>query len=338
LRKTPSSRITPVNVSGLGHAAPLAADGDEETLEIDNAKLRSRSRPTSPFAAAMARRRRSGLPLLILGLLLVVGIAALIVTRGVNGSATDVELTTTALISSRGGTVISAAELPTATRTPTNVIRPLITFTPRSTVVPGVVVSPRRTATVPPPSATHTASQTRAPNTPTAAPPTATAQPPTRQSASPTAAATAIAALVSRTPSVVPEAEADLLILYTREQVNVINISRRTLNIGALSFVQVGSTLRRFEADNWDQVGAVHRPYSLPSGWCFQLIRQDEGERARLAECRSLSAFRLVSSPRWFWLAGSGETARMVDFVVWSDDEQIARCAAETGRCAVKIP
>jgi serine/threonine protein kinase len=201
----------------------------------------------------------------------------------------------------------SATRTATATRTPSKTRIATATRTP----------SPTRTATATPtPTQTPTSTATR---TPTLAPsPTKTALPTLTFTPSPTIALTG-----------------DVLLLYDEEQLNLINVSERGLNVGDLVFVQHGEQSdRQFAAQLWAR-DAVFSPYSLPSGYCFQIGRIDIGATEPFPRCRRLSAYAIASSARWFWIAQDSSVAT---FDVVLDDRILATCNIGEKQCQFKVP
>jgi hypothetical protein len=134
------------------------------------------------------------------------------------------------------------------------------------------------------------------------------------------------------TPSTVP----DVLLLYTSDQLNLINESSRYLNLADLVFVQHGlSEERKFTSTRWDRRGAVYAPSNLPSGWCFQVGRVDIGQRDPFPECHALSAFLLASKPNWVWVAADDQTK---SFDVLQGDRILATCMIAEGICRFNLP
>jgi hypothetical protein len=126
-------------------------------------------------------------------------------------------------------------------------------------------------------------------------------------------------------------------LIYQRDQIDLINISGRMINLAPLVFIQRGATERRFEARVWnDSQGALNSPERMPDGRCFQISRIEVGNPKVAGDCTRVSAYRVVSSPRQFWIAQNDGT---VEFEVWwSDTEKLASCAISSGQCEIKLP
>lgn len=233
--------------------------------------------------------------------------------------------TSTAAISPTSATRvtgIAVAASPTRTRTPSASPSQTPTPNPTRTTRPSATAS--RTASVTASkSATRTATRTPS-RTATPAPTTAIAAQTTRVVGA------------TRTPPTLQTA-GDVLLVYDGDQLNLINVSTRTLDITEMAFVQRGSTTREFEAVSWFVNGsAEYPPGALPPRWCFQIAR-DSFERppATLKECQFRSSYVLRSQNRWFWIEQKGSATT---FDVLLDNRKLATCQINAHRCTFKMP
>ncbi len=131
---------------------------------------------------------------------------------------------------------------------------------------------------------------------------------------------------VTATPTRAP----DIVLVYDDAQLNLINVSPRTLNIANLLFIQRSSPLRTFEATEWTAGSPQYSPYGLAASWCFQVSRIEERNIAPLPQCQPRSGFRQVAFDKQFWVpAVPNATA----FEVVLGGRAIATCPFAARRC-----
>lgn len=128
-----------------------------------------------------------------------------------------------------------------------------------------------------------------------------------------------------------------VLLVYDRNQLNLVNQSVTAINITRLEFRQSGPSrvYREFAASRWDRPFAEYPPSALPPGICFQVGRLDRGRYEPFRECRSLSAYVLTSESGWFWIAVNNQ---VTVFEVYLNDQKLSECPINEGRCEVSIP
>lgn len=220
------------------------------------------------------------------------------------------------------------------------------TATPTPTVVVGTA-----TNTLPPARASASAlAQTRVAAATLAAQPTSTRTPSKTPTVTPSETPTSTPTPTT-TPTIAATVEpvqpttdqptntngTQVRLVYQQDQIDVINISGRLINLAPLSFIQRGPAERRFDARVWsDSQGALNSPERMPDGRCFQVSRIEAGNPKIAGDCTRVSAYRIVSSPRQFWIAQNDAT---VEFEVWwNDTEKLASCAISAGQCEIKLP
>ncbi|MBO9309611.1 MAG: serine/threonine protein kinase [Chloroflexi bacterium] len=238
-------------------------------------------------------------------------------------------------------TETALAALPSAThtftRTPSDVllVQPTVTLTIALTVAPSSAHTPTATRT-------DTATQTQTP-APVAVQHTATltASPSREPTLTSTLTPTPLQAVVrtlTPTHTFTPTPEPlgpDILLVYDNDQLNLINISRRTLDLLDLNFVQEGAELYLFSAAEWALTGAVRKLNSFPPGWCLKVSRIERQIESRFRECRSLASFRYVAPTKQFWRAHS---AAATTFSVRLGDQEVAVCEIAAKRCTFSLP
>ncbi|MCC6974751.1 MAG: protein kinase [Anaerolineae bacterium] len=128
-----------------------------------------------------------------------------------------------------------------------------------------------------------------------------------------------------------------VLLVYDRNQLNLVNQSVTAINITQLVFRQSGPSrvYREFAASRWDRPFAEYPPSAVPPGICFQVGRLDRGRYEPFRECRSLSAYVLTSDSGWFWIAVNNQ---VTVFEVYLNDQKLSECPINEGRCEVSIP
>jgi hypothetical protein len=126
-------------------------------------------------------------------------------------------------------------------------------------------------------------------------------------------------------------------LFYDTDQLVLVNVSGRTLNISAVVFIQRGTENSQdllFETTQWRQQQASTSPDSLPAGSCFQVFRSGINLPDLLQNCRR-GAWTPAAKPRWFWVAGDS-AART--FEVMIGDRKVATCEINAGRCDFSLP
>jgi serine/threonine protein kinase len=294
-----------------------AAEEDSPTLDL------------RPSHGKPAKRR--AFPLALIGILfLIAALAVFILNRPPELSAAALTETALAALPSPSTTFtptptealpISAPTTaqPTQTPSPTRTPTPTPSLTPTQTLAV-VVLEPTATST-PSPSRTLTATRT----------PSATRTPTLTRTPTPSLLRT-----VPRTPTATPTPlSADVLLVYDDDQLNLINLSRRTLNLLDLNFIQDGAEPYIFNASEWALSGAVRQPSAFPPNWCLKVGRIERQIESRFSECRSLASFRYTAPTKQFWRFHSSE---VTTFSVRLGDQEIARCEIAAGRCAFSLP
>jgi len=266
----------------------------------------------TPLAPAR-QRRISFLPLLVILLLLGSG-GALFAARtpGLLGTPTPT-LTITALEVTLSAVQIAA--LPLATATPT--------ATDTATNIPATA-TPTITSTL-----TASAAQT------VTAAQAATIDSSVTASDATTAPATVPATLVPAT--VVPSAtltatiaRVDVVLIYDKSQINLINKTSHLISIKAMKFVQNGGTPRVFTGIQW-----VPNNNALPPQDCFQARLYTLDSMPIPKECASLFATYGAVRAQQFWIA---QSADVTTFDVSLNDALLATCPITTGRCEFALP
>ncbi len=292
----------------------VEVDDERDTLDL---RASQESKPTAPAA------KKGALPFVVIALaLLVAAFALFFFSRPPELPAAALTQTALALLPSPTPTATFTATLsPTPTPSPTATLSP--TFTPSPTATPSptttlgapIILLPA-TAT---PSSTRTPTPTRTPrptHTPTLPPLRTVARTPT-----PTFTPTTLAA--------------DILLVYDDDQLNLINLSNRTLNLIDLNFIQDGSEPYLFSASEWMLSGAVRQPSAFPPNWCLKVGRIERQVETRFKECRSLASFRYTAPTKQFWRFHSTEVST---FSVRLGSQEIATCPIAAGRCAFSLP
>jgi serine/threonine protein kinase len=196
-------------------------------------------------------------------------------------------------------------------------------------------------ATALPPS--QTLAPTDAATTPTS-PPTNTARavsPPTNTAVRISRATTAPTRIVEREtalPTVTVSLVGELFLRYDGNQINMINLGERDLDLTVLDFAQrLPEAVYTFSNSRWAGVqGAARQPDRLPPGWCLQVSRLDVGLPEQFDECNFRAAYMLVADSSWFWLPGPGR--RTGSFEVLIDGRVVATCDIGHGTCRFNLP
>jgi serine/threonine protein kinase len=299
----------------------IEVDDDRETLDL---------RPSQHAKPQAPPTQKRGLPFLAL-----IGVLFLLTALAVFFAGRPPETPAAALTETALAALPSATH--TFTRTPTEVpfIQPTVTLTVALTIAPSSTHTPTATRTV---TATHT--QTPAPvavertATPTASPSRTPTPAPLRtvvRTPTPTHTFTPTRTF---TPTPSPSS-ADILLIYDDDQLNLINISRRTLNLLDLNFIQDGAEPYLFSASEWALTGAVRQPSSFPPDWCLKVGRIERQIESRFRECRSLASFRYTAPTKQFWRSHSAE---VTTFSVRLGNQEIAVCAIAAKRCTFSLP
>jgi hypothetical protein len=184
------------------------------------------------------------------------------------------------------------------------------------------------------PTTTETAVLTPTDTSGTALPPSATA---VRISRATTAPTRAIAA-ATLPPTVTPSLVGELFLRFDGNQINMINLGERDLDLTVLDFVQrLPEAVYSFSNSRWTNVqGTARQPDRLPPGWCLQVSRLDVGLPEPFDECGFRAAYMLVAESSWFWLPSPGR--RTGSFEVRIDGRVIATCEIGLGTCRFNLP
>ncbi|MCS6872623.1 MAG: protein kinase [Anaerolineae bacterium] len=285
--------------------------------------------------------KRRALPFVLLGILfLVAAIAFLALNRLPEMSAAASAETALAALSDLTATSTStevAISQPTGTPTsppPPTTVRP--TETPSATFshTPSATATEPLSATVPQPTATSTPSSTHT-STATSTPSPSRTPTLTRTLTLTRTHTPALLRTVARTPTATPTPlEADILLVYDDDQLNLINVSNRTLNLQDLNFIQDGSEPYLFNASEWALTGAVRQLSAFPPRWCLKVGRIERQVETRFGECRSLASFRYTAPTKQFWRSHS---TAVTTFSVRLGNQEIATCPIAAGRCAFSL-
>ncbi|PJF36364.1 MAG: hypothetical protein CUN49_05765 [Candidatus Thermofonsia Clade 1 bacterium] len=324
LRSVPFTPALPSDSSPVRRLVPAddwaPVDDNADTLDLRPSQV---AKPVKTAAPAQKR----ALPLALLGLLLIVAAIALSLSAR-QAELPAVALTETAIAALPGATH-------TATATPTQVTSTLPVLV--RTVPPTSTPTPSMTFSVTP-SPTHTPSATFSAtplwmHTPSM---TFSATPAPTHTYTATATLEAIVDSPTRTPSATPTPlSADILLVYNDDQLNLINISARTLNLLDLNFIQDGAEPYVFQASEWALSGAARQPSSFPPNWCLKVGRLERQIERRFSECRSLASFRYTAPTKQFWRSHS---AAVTTFSVRMGSQEIATCLIAAGRCSFSLP
>jgi serine/threonine protein kinase len=298
--KPPAARRstqTAASVSRLG--------GDNVALNVSKTGLRTPEERLSSLLDAPAGQSRRIWVILGMGLLVIAAMVGILsALTGSSPAATP----TAGTEANTSVAVLSGSETATAEATPST---PTLT-TPTPTTPEAVSRTPSRTPR--PPTSTRTPRPT---NTPV--PPTAT---PTRSG---------VVAPNGQTPV----SGGQLSVVYNKDQLNLINTSGTLLNINPLTFVQRGSSERRFSTLDWNSEFAAYPTTAWPNGRCYQLTRIGLGVLQPLPSCLRIAAFRAVRPDVQFWVA---QADSVTTFEVLWNDSRIATCEIAAGRCSVMLP
>lgn len=325
---TDSASIRPGNLSG----DVLADDSGDTAPLLTAAAVPSRAVKgaiTTPKPALPAM-----LALLIL-LSIILGGAYLIARDaglvGVQATSTPMTLVPTAGPTA-GPTVEAMLAMTAATAAPT------ITVVETSTQVAIAVLS--ATASVSP-SETITSSLTSLPlpsDNPTAS---STIQPSVTTISSITMTSVAVLATAMPTERATPNAtmnavetgtaRTDVLLVYDKDQVNLVNKTNRSILVRTLVFVQHSKTERRFEAARWLTNLAND---ALPSQSCYQIYRFDL-QQPPPKDCAKIMAFWQAGLPSQFWIAADTSVST---FDVLIDNRLVTTCSMSAGRCGFVLP
>ncbi len=361
---TPTTLLTDSSASRRFAPADdwVEVEDDRDTLDMRPSQLSKPAEPAKPTRP----HPPSALPLILLVLLFVaVMIGAFLLSRSAETSAVALTETALAALPSatlnttptetlptlqiggptlvRQGTTPSAtpSRTPSLTRTPnaeiTRTLTRTVTLSPTTSGTPSRTPSrtPTHTPTPSTTSATWSASATRTPTATRTLTPSRTPTPPVLRTVVRTPTATPT---LTRTPFRLPSPTApstDILLIYDDDQLNLINTSRRTLNILELSFVQVGTEPYIFNAVEWALTGAARQPSSFPDGWCMKVGRIERQVETRFSECRAQASFRYTAPSKQFWRVHS---EAQTTFSVRFGEQEIAVCAIAAGRCVFSLP
>jgi hypothetical protein len=142
------------------------------------------------------------------------------------------------------------------------------------------------------------------------------------------------------TAEAAPVGEYNLRLIYDKEQFLLINISDAPLDVSQLVFEQelTDSSVRTFEAKEWERTGIVVPPTAMTAQGCYQLVTA-EGTQAIPADdiCpHFLGWYSTGVESRYFWIANN----RGASFVVrrTSDTAPLATCSVDAGECEVHLP
>ncbi|MBZ0302227.1 MAG: hypothetical protein K8J31_20935 [Anaerolineae bacterium] len=160
---------------------------------------------------------------------------------------------------------------------------------------------------------------------PTSLPTQVAATPQPQPQNQPTAVPTATVVVV---PTMVPESvvQPDLVIQYSKDTLNVMNVSGRVLDLSALSLVGTVT----FPFTQWTKVTTFPLD-ALPTRHCLQIRSQAvSGDVVKPENCGWVRSLITVNPDRLFWAQGSFEIQRI--------GQTLATCEPDAGTCGVTLP
>lgn len=128
-------------------------------------------------------------------------------------------------------------------------------------------------------------------------------------------------------------AHVDLLLVYNKDQVNIINKTAKSVAVRTIVFVQHAKVERKFEASRWlVSLGSD----ALPPQYCYQSYRIDfQVAPAPFNDCSKAIAFWGAGTPTQFWIVGDSSVST---FDVLIDSRLAATCPIAAGRCEINLP
>ncbi|MCC7447520.1 MAG: serine/threonine protein kinase [Anaerolineae bacterium] len=341
---------TPGGAKRRTDPTPVMGQESIETARTDISEVRRGV--TAPEALAQIEgnsdkpagtRRKTPAWVFIIPLLLIIGAGALFASGAFNRGAGDAtEPANTPGGNSTASSTVQAQSSSTAVAIVSVASQPA---TAAATKPAASAASPTRTAT-----STNTATFTRTPTRTATASPTKTATntpTPTRTAAS--VATQNVTAVIA--PATSPSAEApvavssaqvggtsdgsaDISLVYDEDQLVLINVSNRQVNIANLVFVQRGKTELRFDTSLWRQFDVSITPDALPPQFCFQIFRNDRRQPDLLKACTKRVTWYRAAEAKWFWFA---QDASVATFDVLSGDRLLTTCTISAGHCEFTV-
>jgi hypothetical protein len=309
---TPSEAGTP----------PKRATDEFPSLKSFSEKRDSALRPPSPPIAPIVQTDDTPLERKLPIALIAGGVVALLIV---------IVLVVALLNSTRGAPPPTATAL-AANITPTQAVgvNPLATTVATRAATASETASATNTAS---PSATIT--DTASPSPTQSA--TDTELPPSTSPATDTVVAPPVTSPATAAPT--GTATKDLTLIYNKDQLVVVNVSDRNLNLSTLMFVQHATDSandRSFAASLWASASAFNEPDSLQPGVCFQVVRNGILDLPDLPkDCHSRGAWIKVSQFRWFWVIGGDGLSNQFDVIFGST--RVATCNIAAGRCDISL-
>lgn len=125
--------------------------------------------------------------------------------------------------------------------------------------------------------------------------------------------------------STVVSGPADILLIYSRNTLTLVNSSSQPVNLIGLTLTgQAGS----LTIERWQRVASFPIE-AFPAGQCLKVNRASTAEAAPTS-CRSVRSIVDLTPERVFWAQGS--------FTIQKDSTVLATCDAAAGQCAVNLP
>jgi hypothetical protein len=143
---------------------------------------------------------------------------------------------------------------------------------------------------------------------------------------------TAAATEVSATSA--PPQQVDVLLVYDKGQIDLINKTAHAISVKNITFVQNGTDARSFDGAVW----AALVGDNLQPGACYQAIQfpPPPTPPSALRDCGSRAAYQAVGPTRQFWVASANSSATSFDVKI--DNVTVVTCAIAAGRCSFPLP
>ena len=129
-------------------------------------------------------------------------------------------------------------------------------------------------------------------------------------------------------------ARADVLLIYDKDQFNLINETTHPISIKNIVFVQHSTPERRFSAQSW----TIFLPSltALPPQDCFQSSRSTVQQVPAIRECARIMAYWSAGDPTQFWIAATANATASFDVQI--NGVTVTTCAIPNGRCQFALP
>ncbi len=294
--------------------------------------------PHQPGAVTPAKtpvqRRSSALPLMIL--LLVIGIGGLLIARGggLSGGASTQPVTQMATQTATQAATQAVAIAPSSQATPAATENLAATLAPTEFVTSAATVSSTTTSTAtdtPQPSASPTDLPTPS-ETPTVTTPSSTLDATIPSSAT---ATDIVLVTTAASPTDDMTARVDVLLVYEKGQIDLINKTTRAISVKNMTFVQNGPDARTFDGSSWASLIGDN----LQPGACYQalqFVQPQPPPPSALRDCSVRAAYQAVGQTHQFWIVAANSTATSFDVQI--DNVTVVTCSIAAGRCSFALP